>query len=131
MRTIFVLTSCLLLLLGCTALAQEGHPLTGTWHGEWTPASGQANHLVLYMKYNTKEVEGAINPGPRSIPLKTVTVDATKWTVHLEGEGKDQAGNPVKVVADGKIDDLGSYNRTISGTWMQGAAKGSFKIRRD
>jgi hypothetical protein len=51
--------------------------------------------------------------------------------VHLEGEGKDQAGNPVKISADGKMDNIGSYNRTITGTWTQGAAKGDFKLTRD
>jgi hypothetical protein len=34
-------------------------------------------------------------------------------------------------VADGKIGDLGSYNRTITGTWTQGTAKGEFKVKRD
>jgi hypothetical protein len=130
-RTLSILGSSLLLLAGCAALAQEGHPLTGTWHGEWSPAPNQQNHLVLFMKYDGKQVNGSINPGPRAIPLKTVTLDPTKWTVHLEGDGKDKNGNPVHVVADGKIDDLGSYNRTISGTWMEGNAKGEFKIRRD
>jgi len=130
MRAITFLGAFLLLTLGVAALAQEGHPLTGTWHGEWGPAS-QKTHLVLFMKYDSKNVVGSINPGPRAIPLKTVTLDATKWTVHLEGDGKDQAGNPVHVVADGKIDNLGSYNRSISGTWTQGAAKGDFKVTRD
>jgi hypothetical protein len=128
MRALSILGSCLLFTLAVAALAQEGHPLTGTWHGEWGP---QKTHLVLFMKYDGKNVVGSINPGPRAIPLKTVTLDASKWMVHLEGDGKDQAGNPVHVMADGKIDDLGSYNRTISGTWMQGTVKGDFKIRRD
>ena len=43
----------------------------------------------------------------------------------------DQAGNPVHIEADGKIDNLGSYNRSISGTWTQGTTKGDFKVTRD
>src|SRR5437879_5334233 len=110
MRAVSILASCLLFILGIAAWAQEGHPLTGTWHGEWGPSK---THLVLFMKYdaNSKNVMGSINPGPKAIPLKTVTLDPTKWTVHLEGDGKDQAGSPVHIVADGKIDNLGSYNR--------------------
>src|SRR5438477_12688420 len=130
MRVVSILGSCLLLGLVGAALAQEGHPLTGTWHGEWGPSK---THLVLFMKYdsNSKNVMGSINPGPRAIPLKTVTLDPAKWTVHLEGDGKDQSGNPVHIEADGKIDNLGSYNRSISGTWTQGTTKGDFKVTRD
>jgi hypothetical protein len=54
-----------------------------------------------------------------------VSVDYAKWTVHIEANGKD------RIVADGKLEDLGSYHRTIKGTWAQGTAKGDFKIARD
>ena len=47
------------------AFAQEGHPLTGTWHGEWT-ASGQKSSIVMALKWDTKNMVGTINPGPRS-----------------------------------------------------------------
>lgn len=110
---------------------QEGHPMTGTWHGDWASSQGQRTRLVLYMKWDSKNVTGMINPGPRAIPLTVATLDASKWMVHIEGEGKDQAGNPVKISADGKMDNIGSYNRTITGTWSQGSAKGDFKLTRD
>jgi hypothetical protein len=51
--------------------------------------------------------------------------------VRIEGDTKEQSGAPVHFVAEGKLDDIGSYHRTLSGTWMQGAAKGNFKITRD
>jgi hypothetical protein len=111
--------------LSTLAFAQEGHPLTGTWHGEWTPAPGQHTRIVMFMKWDTKNIVGTINPGPKSIPLKVVTLDADKWTVHFEGDGKEH------VSADGKLENIGSYNRAITGTWTQGAAKGDFKLTRD
>jgi hypothetical protein len=120
--------------IACTALAglaQEGHPLTGTWHGEWSPAPGQHTRIVMFMKWDTKNIVGTINPGPRSAPLKVATLDAENWTVHFEGDGKDQTGTPVHISADGKLENIGSYNRTITGTWTQGSAKGDFKITRD
>jgi hypothetical protein len=40
-------------------------------------------------------------------------------------------GAASKVVADGKLENIGSYNRTITGTWMQGNTKGTFKLKRD
>ena len=111
--------------------AQEGHPLTGTWHGDWSSGGPQRTRLVLYMKWEAKSITGTINPGPRAIPLGSATLDASKWTVHLEADGKDQAGNPVHIMADGKLDNIGSYNRIITGTWQQGSAKGDFKLTRD
>jgi hypothetical protein len=112
------------LALAMLAFAQEGHPLTGTWHGEWTSGS-QKNPIVMFLKWDTKNIVGTVNPGPNAMPLKAATLDPTNWMVHFEAEGKE------KVVADGKIENLGSYNRTITGTWTQGTAKGNFKITRD
>ncbi len=112
------------------AWAQEGHPLAGTWHGSWT-AGGKQMPVVLYMEWSKRHVSGMINPGPDSIPLHIATLDPADWAVHLEAEGKDASGKMVPIVIDGKIDDIGSYNRTISGTWMQGTQKGEFKITRD
>src|ERR1051326_4244108 len=106
------------LALAVPMVAQEGHPLVGTWHGDWgPPGAQQRSRLVLYMKWEAKSISGMINPGPRGFPLGSATLDASKWTVHLEADGKDQGGNPVHIVADGKMDNIGSYNRTITGTW--------------
>jgi hypothetical protein len=34
-------------------------------------------------------------------------------------------------VIDGKIENLGSYNRSITGTWTENSVKGDFKVTRD
>ena len=130
-RRVFGLGALVCLGLLVPLAAQEGHPMTGTWHGDWASSPTQRTRVVLYMKWDSKNVTGMINPGPKAIPLIVASLDASKWTVHLEGEGKDQAGNAVKIVADGKMDNIGSYNRTITGTWTQGTAKGDFKLTRD
>jgi hypothetical protein len=36
--------------------------------------------------------------------------------VHFEADTKDQAGNPVHFMADGKLENIGSYNCAITGT---------------
>jgi hypothetical protein len=118
-------------LFTAVAFAQEGHPLSGTWHGEWTSAAGQKSRIVMALRWDTKNVVGTLNPGPRSAKFSEVTLDPEKWMVHFEADAKDQSGKPVHVVADGKLDNIGSYNRTITGTWTQGDAKGEFKITRD
>lgn len=113
------------------AIAQEGHPLTGTWHGDWNSAPGQKTRIVMFMKWDTKNIVGTINPGPKGGPIAAATLDPEKWTVHFEGDTKDASGKLVHVSADGKLDNIGSYNRTITGTWTQGGMKGDFKITRD
>jgi hypothetical protein len=114
--------------LGATAIgyAQEGHPLTGTWTGDWGPSPSQRTHLTIVLNFDGSTVSGIINPGPDSITIPGVTVDVTKWTVHFEADAKGQP-----VVADGQIEDLASPHRRITGTWRQGTTKGDFRITRD
>lgn len=83
------------------------------------------------MNWDGKNVSGIINPGPDVIAMKVVTLDSTKWTVHIEADAKDSSGNPVHFVVDGKLDNILSNNRTLSGTWNHGNVKGDFKLSRD
>jgi len=52
------------------------------------------------------------------------------WVVHFEGDGKDAKGATVHYVVDGKIENIGLYNRSLSGTWVSGTTKGTFKLVR-
>jgi hypothetical protein len=124
-RVVIALSILAGLTLAISAWAQEGHPLSGTWHGEWHPAPGQTTRIVMYMKWDGKDITGIINPGPNSMPIKSAAFQG--WNVHVEADTKDK----VHVTADGKMDQVGSYHRTISGTWTQGPAKGEFKLTRD
>ena len=126
----------LILALACmgaivSALAQEGHPLTGTWSGDWGPTANQRNHITFVMSWDGKNITGTINPGPDAIPIGSVFVDVTNWNVRIEADGKDQAGKPVHIAAEGRLDDIGSYHRRLTGTWLQGTTKGDFKLTRD
>jgi hypothetical protein len=112
------------------AFAQQGHPLTGTWNGDWGTTPTQRSQLTVVMNWDGKEVKTVVNPGPNSAP-GMVTVDVVTWMVHLEADLKDASGKAVHVVADGKLEDLGNYHRTIEGTWRQGGATGNFKLTRD
>lgn len=113
--------------LAAFAVAQEGHPINGTWHGDWGASAAQRSPLVMFLKWENKQIIGTVNPGRNSYDLKSATLDAEKWMVHMEAETKDGQ----RVVADGKMEDIGSYNRTITGTWVQGTTKGTFKLTRD
>jgi hypothetical protein len=123
------LTGCFIIVP--SALGQEGHPLTGTWSGDWGPTAAQRNHVTLVMNWDGKVVKGTINPGPEAIQIASVVLDVTNWTVRIEADAKDQSGKPVHISAEGKIDDLSSAHRKLSGTWMQGTTKGDFRLVRD
>ena len=112
-------------------LAQQGHPLSGTWSGDWGPTPTQRNQVTLVLNWDGKNVTGQINPGPDSIPIASVFLDVTNWTVRIEADTKDQSGKPVHIAAEGRLEDIASYHRTLSGAWTQGATKGTFKLTRD
>jgi hypothetical protein len=135
MRRVVAVLACVLtyVLAGFTLTlnAQEGHPMTGTWHGDYGASPAQRTPVVFLMHWDSKKVEGKINPGANSIPLTAATLDPSKWGVHLEADMKDSTGKPVHMVFDGKLDNVGSYNRTITGTWTGGTQKGDFKLTRD
>ncbi|MBV9507966.1 MAG: hypothetical protein JO323_23495 [Acidobacteriia bacterium] len=113
------------------AFAQEGHPLTGTWSGDWGTSATKRNHLTLVMNWDGHNVTGMINPGPDAISVSSIAVDVTNWTVRIEADAKDASGKPVHVAAEGRLEDIGSYHRKISGTWSQGAERGDFRVTRD
>ena len=127
-----VYLGCLLawLMVAVPNFAQQGHPMTGTWNGDWGATPTERTPVTLVMTWDGKEVKGILNPGPDS-GTTVVNVDVTKWTVRFESDLKDQSGKPVHVAADGKVEDLGSYHRTIEGTWRQGTSVGNFKLTRE
>jgi hypothetical protein len=102
--------------------AQEGHPLTGTWAGDWGPSGTQRTHITMVMNWDGKSVTGLINPGPDAVPLTAVLVDWDRWSVRIEAKG---------IAAEGRLEDIGSYHRRIVGTWNQGGAKGDFRLTRE
>jgi len=61
---------------------------------------------------------------------QSVAAPPVEWIVHFEGDGKDTKGATVHYVADGKIENIGLYNRSIVGTWVSGTTKGTFKLTR-
>ena len=131
-RTIarIALTAVAGFMLGLTAIAQEGHPMSGSWVGDFGPTKDQRTRVVVAMDWTGKELAVTINPGPNAIKAKVARVNPVDWSVHIEADGKDAQGRPAAYVIDGKIDDLGTYNRSIIGTWNVGGVKGDFSITR-
>jgi hypothetical protein len=121
----------LLIFLALSAFAQEGHPLTGTWSGDWGVNATQRTHLTFVMNWDGKNITGTINPGDNAIQLGGVFLDVTNWTVRIEADGKDESGKAVHISAEGKLDDIASAHRKLTGSWTQGPAKGDFRLVRD
>ena len=107
--------------------SQEGFPLDGTWRGEWGTAGEPGNHVVIVMKWNGSSLTGRINPGPNSIDFDAGRLDATDWGVHIEAQTRD--GEAIRI--DGTLSNIGSYNRSVAGTWEQGGVQYAFTITRE
>jgi len=126
-----VMSALIALLLAAPALAQFGHPLKGTWSGDWGPAKDNRTRILLELHWDGKALTGAINPGPKAVAIKKAELSPDTWGVHIEAEGKDAAGAVVRYVIDGKLENIGAYQRILSGTWTEGGKKGDFRLVRN
>lgn len=122
---------CLLVLLGIApgAMAQEGHPLVGTWLGEWRTDSGQ-NFLTVIMNWDGERISGIVNPGPGSSSLAMAELDSSNWTVRLQMDVQDESGESIRLSGEGQLDDIGSYTRSLRGTWRHEGESGEFTLTR-
>jgi hypothetical protein len=126
----------LLLALGLACLsfellAQEGHPMVGSWSGEWRPTPNNEMHVLVVLEWKERTITGVINPGyPDEAPVRG-TLDSSKWFVRLEATSKDGRGNPVKVVIEGTLENVPSHNRALVGTMTRGGAKAAIKLTRE
>ena len=135
MRSAYVrlLTLALLLLVPQVSSAQFGHPLKGSWSGQWGSAE-TPNRLLLRFDWDGKALSGVINPGASGATIKNVTIDYSNpaaWKVKLQAEGKDASGKPVAIAVDGTLENIGAYYRVFHGTWTQGGQKGDFTVTRN
>ena len=120
------MAAALCLVLAVAVRSQEGFPLDGTWRGEWG-ADPDKSGVVMVMKWDGKNVNGMINPGPNVVRFSGPVLEPSNWTVHIEAQSRD--GQPI--VIDAKLDDIGSYNRTLTGIWKQAGVDHAFKMARE
>lgn len=123
--------------LAVSAAAQEGHPTTGTWHGDYTSGSTK-NDLTVILKWDGTNITGSINPGPNAKPIKSAVMNITPGKAAPQGQQSTQGTPPIFAVKfevdgmtfDGTIKNPVAVNRQLTGTWSRGAEKGTFQIRR-
>lgn len=123
-------TALVVLLLTVTAaMAQEGHPLDGTWSGDRI-ANGDKVRVLLIMKLlPDQRIEGTVIENGARIALHDITLDPENWSVTMTVDGATRAGEPVRYKVDGVIENLGSASeRRIVGTWENGSDGGEFRV---
>ena len=125
----FVLALSLVCLAGRPAVAQEGHPLKGSWIGTWTGNQAHGEDVLFVLSWDGKAITGMINPGTDNIAIKAATLNPDTWTVHFEADAKDKQG-ALTYIIDGKIENLAMHNRFITGTWKSQRGGGAFRIQR-
>ena len=110
------------------ALAQQGHPLVGTWSGDWGISAAERNRVLLVLDYDGQSISGVINPGRAPILLTNATLDPETWSVRFEVTPSVDNGG-TRYLIEGQIENLGSITeRSIVGTWIQGERHGNFRV---
>ena len=132
------------LAIAVPASAQFGHPLRGSWSGEWRESASREHRLLLQFEWEGKygapgggTLSGIFNPGTDTAPMTNLRLTPpgggvanadAPWLLHFEAEVKDETGATVKVVVDGFMENIGAYKRFISGTFQYGNKKGPFRV---
>ena len=128
-RLVFALLA--VCLLAVPALAQEGHPLKGSWLGTWTGNKVHGSDVLIVMTWDGKNITGTINPGTDNMVIKNASLNPDGWLVHFEADAKDKAGQPISYTIDGKIENLPLANRVVTGMWKDNrGGTGAFRIGR-
>jgi hypothetical protein len=118
------------LALSVPGQAQEGHPLRGSWIGEWSGNQTHDEFVLIVLDWNGRAITGMINPGTDNIEITNAALNPEDWSVRIEADTEDSSGRAVDYVIEGNIHDLELPNRYITGTWQNGSGRGDFEIRR-
>lgn len=117
--------------LAASASAQEGHPVKGSWLGEWKGNSIHGDNVLLVLDWDGKDIKGVINPGTDNIAITKATLDPAQWLLTIEATGKNRSGADVNYVIEGKFENLELTNRSIVGTWRNNQnGRGEFSATR-
>jgi hypothetical protein len=110
-----------LAMLAGTAVAQEGHPLKGSWIGEWSGNTTHGEFVLIVMEWDGEEVTGMINPGTDNMVMDSVELDPSDWSVEISAGG---------FTIEATIENLELPSRSLSGTWRSCNGRGDFVIVR-
>lgn len=109
------------------SVAQEGYPLDGTWRGYWGVPGGEQTLVVIVMNWDGERINGRINPGRNMIFFEEASLDPENWIVRFKSTTKE--GQSVNF--QGVLENIGSYNRTITGTWTIDGVENQIVLTRE
>lgn len=115
-----ILVSALALGLVSTLSAQEGHPVKGSWIGEWE-GNPAGESVLMVMDWDGEKISGIINPGTDNLQIDSATLNPDNWTIHIEAGDYE---------IDGTFNRLELPNRSITGTWKSGNGSGNIEVVR-
>jgi len=77
MKSLIGAIACLAIAI--PVFAQYGHPLKGSWSGDWWLVKGKENHILLDFNfvssgYGNTTLTGILNPGPDQSPMQNLTL---------------------------------------------------------
>ena len=109
--------------------AQEGHPLKGSWIGEWSGNKSHDEFVLMVLDWDGKNITGIINPGTDNIAIDKVELDPSDWSVSIMADAEID-NKPLHYEINGTINQLELPTRSISGTWKSESGSGDFQISR-
>ncbi len=104
-----------------TAVAQEGHPIKGSWIGVWEGNAALGDNVLLVLNWDGEKISGVINPGTDNLAVSSASLNPDDWSITIEAGTYKIAG---------KFERLELPNRAIVGTWSNGGNTGKFEIVR-
>lgn len=123
MKSMIIKTSLIAaaLCFSLSSSAQEGHPLKGSWIGEWKGNKAKGDFVLMVLDWDGSKISGVINPGTDNLTITQATLNPADWSVHIEaGDYK----------LDGKIEKLELPARMVVGTWKSADGSGALEIVR-
>ena len=113
-----------------SAIAQEGHPIKGSWLGNWEGNEVHGDFVLLVMNWDGEKISGIINPGTDNIEITSATLNPDGWVVQIQATDEDAQGGPVHYEIEGRIQNLELPDRSIVGTWKHERGSGAFEVSR-
>ena len=117
------------LALGSPSVAQEGHPLAGSWLGSLS-GSEHFGSVVLRLEWDGRQVTGVLNPGPRSTPIRDAELDSEHWRVQFRVDSSVESGETMTYTVQAQLEDILMPDRRLVGTWSSGSGSGTLQLRR-
>src|SRR6188508_1263232 len=93
-RVTRLVLACLMVfgVIAGVALAQEGHPIKGSWLGDFGPNKTTRTQVFLVMDWDGKAISGMINPGTDNIPIKNAMLTPPTPPPPTAGGGRGGGG---------------------------------------